>query len=326
MQRGPQRIHRHLRVVRDAVVIALDRRQRRAVRPDDGDCLVPARFQRQNTVVLQQHHRLFRGLLRDSRVRGRVHFTEWNLCVQHGARGVEQPQPDACLKQAAQAHVDVRLLDEPRLHGIAEPAVGAAAVGVGAGEQSGLVGMDGVRVRHVRVGPEEVVDGPAVGRHKAPELPVVAQDVDQQQLAAARGRAVQAVVGAHDGVGLRIDDGRAELRQVGVPQVVRRGLHVELVAARLGAGVHGEVLRRGDHLVELRVGALQAADEVHAQRRGQVRVFAVGLLPAPPARIAKDVDVWRPEGQAKVDLVDVMAQSLVVLGASLGRDDIADLV
>ena len=56
----------------------------------------------------------------------------------------------------------------------------------------------------------------------------------------------------------------------------------------------------GDHLEVMRIVALHALDERHRHAAGEERIFAVGLLAAAPARIAKDVDVGRPEGQAEI--------------------------
>src|ERR1035438_9739309 len=53
---------------------------------------------------------------------------------------------------------------------------------------------------------------------------------------------------------------------------------------------------------------------------GQVRVFAVGLHAAAPARIAHQVDVRRPEGEALVHAPLAAPLELVVLGASLVGD------
>src|SRR5919199_4347460 len=92
------------------------------------------------------------------------------------------------------------------------------------------------------------------------------------------------------------------------------------MALRLRAGVHGVVLRRRNHLEILRVVALHAADELDAEARGEVRVFAVGLLAAPPARVAEDVDVRRPEGEAVEARAVPRPLRLVVLCARLRRD------
>ena len=53
-------------------------------------------------------------------------------------------------------------------------------------------------------------------------------------------------------------------------------------------------------------------------------IFAVGFLAAAPARIAEDVDVWRPDGKAEVAIVVVVGDGVVVFGASLCRDDFTD--
>ena len=57
--------------------------------------------------------------------------------------------------------------------------------------------------------------------------------------------------------------------------------------------------------------------------RGEKGIFAVGFLPASPARIAKDVDVGRPEIQAEEDAVVPFPLRLVVLGPSFGGNRLA---
>src|SRR5205085_6863875 len=53
---------------------------------------------------------------------------------------------------------------------------------------------------------------------------------------------------------------------------------------------------------------------------GEVRVLAVGLLAAAPARVAEDVDVRRPEGEALVARALAPPRELVVLGPRLVAD------
>ena len=93
------------------------------------------------------------------------------------------------------------------------------------------------------------------------------------------------------------------------------------MALRFGAAVHRVVLGRRDGLEILRVVALHAAHEGDAEARGEVRVFAVGLLPAAPARVAEDVDVRRPEGEAVEPRAVAAPLRLVVLGPRLLGDD-----
>ena len=85
-----------------------------------------------------------------------------------------------------------------------------------------------------------------------------------------------------------------------------------------GPLVHGEVLAGGDGAQVVQVVALHAVNEGHAQPAGEERIFAVGLLAAAPAGIAKDVDVGRPEGEAVKDAVVAFALRLVVFGAGFG--------
>ena len=151
------------------------------------------------------------------------------------------------------------------------------------------------------VGLVEVVDGAAVGGDEAVEVPVVAEDVAEEHLAGAGGDFVDGVVGAHDGVGLAFDDGGAEGGQVGVPEIVRGGIDVGLVARGFGAAVDGVVLGGGDGAEVFGIVALDAFDEGCAEAGGEEGIFAVGFLAAAPARIAEDVDVGRPDGEAVVD-------------------------
>ncbi len=64
------------------------------------------------------------------------------------------------------------------------------------------------------------------------------------------------------------------------------------------------MLRRGDDLRALGIGALQAADEGDAHRRGQDGILAIGFLAASPARIAEDVDVGGPAVEPGSDMPD----------------------
>ena len=69
------------------------------------------------------------------------------------------------------------------------------------------------------------------------------------------------------------------------------------MALRFRPGVNGVVLRSRDDFQILRIVTLQSFDECDTEPAGEVRIFAVGFLSASPARVAKDIDVWRPEGE-----------------------------
>ena len=194
-----------------------------------------------------------------------------------------------------------------------------AAVEVGAGAQRG-----GRRLR--RAGGQlvmlpDVVDGAAVADHVAEEAPPLAQRVLQQRRAGDAGLAVDRVVGRHHRGDAPAAHGGLEVRQVGVGEIVRADARVERVPVRFGTAVHGEVLRGGDGLPVVRVVALHAGDERDAHARGQERVLAERLVPAPPARIAEDVDVGREERQPLVAAALAARLRLVELRAPLVGDD-----
>ena len=119
---------------------------------------------------------------------------------------------------------------------------------------------------------------------------------------------------------MSLADAHRELRQVALAQVALAHDGVERVALGLGSAVHGEVLDRGDRLQIRGIVALQSADELHAERSGEEGILAIGLLPASPAWIAEQVDVRRPEREALIAAVAVVAQVLVVLRPPLVRD------
>ena len=82
------------------------------------------------------------------------------------------------------------------------------------------------------------------------------------------------------------------------------------VGAALGLAVYGEVLGGGHHVVvvDMEIVALQAGDGGHGHARDKVRVFAVGLFGAAPARIAGDIE------NRSEDLSDAGGASLVAGG------------
>ena len=88
---------------------------------------------------------------------------------------------------------------------------------------------------------------------------------------------------------------------------------------RFRSAVHGEMLNSRHGLQIFWVSPLQAAHEGHAVAPGQKRILAVSFLSAAPARIAENIDVGRPDGQAGISLGTSAAfgNSLVVLGAGL---------
>src|SRR5262245_38378964 len=98
--------------------------------------------------------------------------------------------------------------------------------------------------------------------------------------------------------------------------------YILAMAKSFWAAVNGKVLGSGNDLQVFGIVALQAGYESNADAAGEKRIFSVRFLAAAPARVAKDVDVGRPKGQAVVAAGIAVLDSVVVLGASFGGDDI----
>ena len=97
------------------------------------------------------------------------------------------------------------------------------------------------------------------------------------------------------------------------------------MALFLRAAVYCEVLGAGRSFQIRRVVALEAAHKSRAHLPGEERVLAPCLLPAPPAGIPEDVDIWTPEGKPLVEQVAaVAAQRLVELRTALVADRAGD--
>ena len=88
--------------------------------------------------------------------------------------------------------------------------------------------------------------------------------------------------------------------------------------------VDGIVLGRRDRFQVARVVALQAGNECYADAAGEVGIFAIGFLAASPARVAKDIDIGRPKGEAVVASGVSMLDCIIVFGACFGGDHIGD--
>src|SRR6185437_8733411 len=132
-------------------------------------------------------------------------------------------------------------------------------------------------------------NGCAVTDDIAGKVPFVAEVVFEQHGVGAGGSAVDGVVGAYHGLCVSFGDGGAEGRQVGVFEIVCGDVDVGLMTRGLGTRVHGEVVG---------VGALHACDEGDGHAACEEWVFTIGFLAAAPARVAEDVNVGCPEGEA----------------------------
>ena len=230
-------------------------------------------------------------------------------------------------EQADQVPVQVLLVQQTAGDGIRNELVGVAALGVHAGVDRG--GRSGGLIRNVPVMvlPEKVVHCAAVGRDDALVTPLAAQDLVDELVRGAAGYAAEAVVSSHHFLDVRLDHQVLESRKVGLAEVALGDDGVIAVAVPFRAGVDGIVLRAGMGLQDRGIGrALQAADHGHAQLAGQVRVLAVGFHSASPARVAEQVDVRGPEGNALILKDSARLPGQPVLHPGLVADGREDLV
>ena len=82
------------------------------------------------------------------------------------------------------------------------------------------------------------------------------------------------------------------------------------------------MLRRRNHAVIVRIVPLHPRDKRHAHSPSQEWIFSVRLLPTAPARIAKDIQVRRPEIQPMKDqaISVIRRRRLLINHACLGAD------
>ncbi len=144
---------------------------------------------------------------------------------------------------------------------------------------------------------EQILDGEIVGDQRALEANLAAQQVTEQLARRPAGDAVQLVVAVHDRRQPGFIDGRLEGGGIDFAQLALRDVRRRPVEAAFRRAIPGEVLAGGGHAVR-QVPGLQTAHVSRADLADQVRVFAVGLFGAPPARIADHVQ-HRSQGLAR---------------------------
>ena len=149
----------------------------------------------------------------------------------------------------------------------------------------GLVG------RHV-VDVHQHLESVAIGGDITAEAPLLAQHAVEQPVVDVRRDAVDFVVGGHDAARVALLDGGLERHQEVLADHAFGIIAGRGVGAALRLAVHGEVLGGGHHvmMIDIELVALQAENGGDAHARDQVRIFAVGLFGAAPARIAGDAE------------------------------------
>ena len=231
--------------------------------------------------------------------------------------GVEHAEFKASAQQATERHVEFRFLDLTAFDRFEQSLITASAFEIGTVANGVSRSRRSVLVRFVATFYPEIVDCAAVGQNNCLIIPAITQHVDQQFVAAAAGFALVAIVGAHDFLNVSFSHQFFKSRQIGCPQITFRHSGVVFVAIPFRTAVNGVMLSAGVRFEIFRVVALQAFDHCHAHATSEIRVFAIGFHATTPARVAEDVNVWRPERQPLVAMIFLVRLIAVILCASL---------
>ena len=109
----------------------------------------------------------------------------------------------------------------------------------------------------------DVHDGPTVRHDVALEPPLGSENLLEEEGASAGRIPPEPVVGAHDRLGLPVDDGSSKRRKVRLPQVPLVHHSVEGVTVWFRTAVDGEVFGGGHRLQVEGMVSLHPTDELH---------------------------------------------------------------
>ena len=156
---------------------------------------------------------------------------------------------------------------------------------------------------------QEVTDGSAVAGNQSLEAPFVAQDLLLIAALGTTSLSVDSLISTHHLSHLAFLYQCFEGRQIGLPKVtLGQILDVKGMAVPLRSAMYGKVLGAGQQLAVFAdtqvftviANTLQSTYYGQSHLRGQIGVFAIGLLSTSPSRITEDVDVRSPERQTLV--------------------------
>ena len=244
-------------------------------------------------------------------------------CVQLVA--VEVAQFKAGYQQAAQTTVQVSLFDVAALNSCRQIFVFRTTLHIGACQNSFGRSLCTVFGHMVPRG-QEVANGSAVAGNQSLKSPFVAQDLLLIAALGTTSLSVNTLVGTHHLCHLAFLHQCLEGRQIGLPKVtLGQILDVKGMAVPLRSAVYGKVLGTSQQLTvfadtqvfTIIANTLQSTYYGQSHLRGQIGIFAVGLLSASPARITEDVDVGGPKRQTLVAFNVARALSLLGFYTSL---------
>lgn len=254
---------------------------------------------------------------------GGVIFRDGDFRKGNAVGGIEQAEAKTGGQRVGEGAIEFFFGEQIFLDGTFQGVEFAAAANIAScfdGRRGGFLG----RGDEVMVG-VDVIDRATVGNDIAGEAPLVAEQVGEEERIGARGFAEDGIVSTHETANVTLFHGHFEMRQVGFVEIALGGFDVEFMALGLGAAVDGEMFRTGNGFEIVRIIALNAANEGHADLAGQKSIFTVGFLAAAPAWVAEDINIRRPVGEADVfgAVALVFAGVIVELGAAFGGNDLA---
>ena len=278
-------------------------------------------IQRQDAVVLQQHHGLVCSL--DSylmMLRG-VIFGIGNLIVFAIVIEHTQTEPgchDALAGTGDSLFRDLALFQ--RFQHVEEHVAAVQVTAVVQGQCGGLGDGFGDFMEHM-----EVHDSAAVGNHMALKSPLVPQGFLEHGGAAAGRLAVNAVIGAHNALYIALFDTSFKSRAIGFCQIFFAHHGVELMTDVFRTAVGYKMLGTGSTFQVFSV-TLNSADKSYTQTGRQAGVLTISFVTAAPAGITENIHVGGPERQAFVDIPVAFLRIGVVLGAAFRGNHVADFM
>src|SRR5260370_11626933 len=99
-------------------------------------------------------------------------------------------------------------------------------------------------------------------------------------------------------------------------------MNIELVTRRFWSAMHRVMFGRRDDLEIMRIGTLHPLNKRDCQAARKIWIFAVRCLTASPARVAKYIDVGRPECESVIAAMVVVAKGFVVFRTGLRGNDV----
>ena len=268
------------------MIVALEEPRVVRGRPDDRDA-PRLRAERQHPGVGEQAASARRHRPRQCPLLGGV--VHLRRAGRVDVRPLEEAEVELLAEHATHRAVDEHFGHRPRRHqcGKLPIAVERRQLDVETGRESLAGRVAPARRRPVRL--LEQRDREVVRHDDAIEGELVAQQAGQDLGRAGAGQPVDRAVGVHDARETGIADRGRERLGEHLAQLARAELHGRVVHPAFGQAVGEEVLARADDAAGERVG-LEAAHVRRPEDAREVRILAVGLLDAAPARIARHVE------------------------------------